>query len=149
MHKLDTDLVIVEDETVEDLDLGDGAHAQHDLCYNAEVALAAHHDVVHIGSVRDSWPQVRLGVCACRRHISHVAEHILNVAIRVLLHATGASRDPTSKRRKFARVRLVARAYSILFQVPFQVLSADSSSDAGHVVLLVDPADLIHAAHID
>ena len=149
LHELDADLEVVEDETVEDLDLGDWAHAQHNFCHDTEISLAAHHDVMHIGSIRDSGPQIVLCVGSGGCHISHVAEHILNVAVCILLHPASASRDPASKRRKLARIRLVARAHSILFKVPFQILAGDTSTDAGHIVLLVDPADLVHAAHID
>ena len=88
LHELDADLVVVEDETIIDLDLGNGTHAKHHFCHNSKVSLAAHYNMVHVGSIRDSWPQVSLGVGTRRSHIRHVAKHVLNVAVSVLLHAT-------------------------------------------------------------
>ena len=38
VHELDADLVVGEDETVEDLDLRDGAYAQHNFCHDTEIS---------------------------------------------------------------------------------------------------------------
>ena len=89
-HELDADLVVVEDETIEDLDLGNRSHTDCSLSDNAKVAFTPHHDVVHVGAVGDSWPQARLRVGAGRGDIGHIAQHVLDVSVSILLHSAGS-----------------------------------------------------------
>lgn len=58
LHKLDADLIVVEDNAIVDLGLGNGSGADGDISDNSEITLATHHDVMHVGPVRDSWPEL-------------------------------------------------------------------------------------------
>ena len=91
MHELYSDLIVVENQTIIDLDLRNGTNSEYDLGDDSKVTLTAHHNVMHIGAVRDTRPQVSLCVSASRCHIGHIAEHVLAVTVSVLLHATSAS----------------------------------------------------------
>ena len=51
LHKLDSDLVVVEDQTVVDLGLWNGAYTKHSLSDNTKVALTSHNDVIHVRAI--------------------------------------------------------------------------------------------------
>ena len=101
MHELDADLVVRENKTVEDLGLWDWSDTHCNLRDDAIVALATHHKVIHVRSTRDARPQTVLLVCAGWCDIRDVEDDVLDVTVRVLLHATGSCRDPASKSREF------------------------------------------------
>lgn len=149
MHKFDTDLVVLEDHALVNFGLGDGAHANSDVAYDAEVAFTAHNSMHHVWAVRDARPGLNTLEGASWRDVCAVKNNILNVSIGVLLHATGASRDPAAHRRVLRRVGLVSSAHTVLHQLAFEVLTHDASADTGQIVLLVNPLNSVHTAHID
>ena len=88
MHKIDTDLIVMEDQRVKDLYLRDRADTNDSLSNYAKITFATHDDVVHIGTIRYSWPEVSLGVGAGRSNVGNVADDIFNVTVCILLHTT-------------------------------------------------------------
>ena len=85
-HELDSRLKVVEQKTVEDFALWEGAHSQDGACDDAEVSFASQDKLVHIWPVRDARPDCTLLVRACWCHNSESADDVLDVTVGVLLH---------------------------------------------------------------
>jgi hypothetical protein len=105
--------------------------------------------MVHVRAVRDSGPKVTLGVRSGGRNVSHVAEQVFNISVGVLLHSTGSRRNPSTESRELGGIWLVTTSDAVLLKVSLEVLTGNTGTDTGHVVLLVDPPDLVHATHVN
>jgi len=85
--------------------------------------------------------------CWCNE--CNALNNLLDITIGVFLHATGTRGDPASHRGELAAVWLVARDDTAHSEISLQVLASDTSLDASNHVLLVDPEDFVHAAHVE
>lgn len=86
-HELDTGFVVGEDDRVENTDLGKGSDLQHSLSDDSNVTLGSHNDVVEIGTVGDTGPEVQLGVSSLGSHTVEVHHNIFDVSVSVLFHS--------------------------------------------------------------
>jgi len=81
-------------------------------------------------------------------HESEALDNLLDVTIGVLLHSTSSSADPAAKSRELGAVWLVTRYNALLLELLLKVLASDSRLDAGYHVVLVNPEDPVHSAHV-
>ena len=129
--------------------LGPRVDLDHRLGDQAEVALAAEEPQAgrHPGGVARRRP-ARLHLPR-RRHQGRLDDDVLDVAVAVLLHAAGVGGDPAAEGGQLDAVRIVARGVAALPEEALQLLAGDPGLDAGLQVLLVQPQDAVHAAHVD
>ena len=81
-------------------------------------------------------------------HESEALDNLLDVTISVLLHSTSSSADPATKSRELRAVWLVTRYNALLLELLLKVLASDSRLDTGYHVVLVNPEDPVHSAHV-
>jgi hypothetical protein len=62
IHKLDSTLPVVEDDRVENADIGEGAHSDDSFSNNSVVTFATHDQVIHIRAIGSSGPEASLAV---------------------------------------------------------------------------------------
>ena len=78
-----------------------------------------------------------------------IENDVFDIAVAVFLHAAGVGGDPAAQRGEFHAVGLVAHRHAVFFQLGHDVPADGAGLNAGHHVLVIDPEDAIHPAHID
>ena len=108
LHEGDARGPVGEDRRTVLLDLGEFVDVDHGPGDQAQVALAAEQGLLQLNARGLAGGGVALLDRARGRDQGDVLDQVLDVAVAVLLHATGVGRDPATQRGQLDAVRLVA-----------------------------------------
>lgn len=147
-HELHAEFEVRENDRAILLHLRSRSDSNNAVSDDSEVAFVSHDRLIEIWAGRHSRPRLLLLKCAFWRHERDALNDVVNIPIRILLHATGACRHPSAECRKLTAIWLMACNKSTQFEVAVQVLAPDASLDAGGHVVFVDPDYFVQSAHV-
>lgn len=74
---------------------------------------------------------------------------IINITIFIFLHTRCSSTNPPTQWWKLDRIRLMPTAYTKFRQLLLHIFANDTSFNACHHVIAIDPFNFVHSCHIN
>lgn len=119
------------------------------FCNDPEISFMTQDEFVDVRSWTDSWRLLLSLESADWCGNFDTNNDIVDVAVSVLFHAWSSGTDPASQGWELNWIWFMTTAYSELWKFLFHIFANDSSLNAGHHVVFINPFNFIHSCAVD
>jgi len=148
IHEFSSDFKIVENNWLINSTFRNWPKLDDDFSDDTEISLMAKNEFMNIRTWTNSWWFLMSleGTNWCSNFYSY--NYVINIAISIFFHSWSSCTDPTSKGWELNWIWFMTTTNSKLWEFFFHIFSDNSSFDASHHIVFINPFNFIHSCTV-